>query len=70
MEKPIKNFWGKTVAFTKEKSDGKTYIYDFWGKPLGWYDPKSQNGQGATYNFWGRMIAIGDALTSLIEKWD
>lgn len=28
-EKKIKNFRGKEVAGTVEKSDGKTYIYDF-----------------------------------------
>ena len=69
-EKKIKNFWGKEVARTVEKSDGKTYIYDFWGKMLGWYDPKALNGRGATYEFFGRMIAEGDALSSLIKDWD
>ena len=69
-ERTIKNFWGKTVATIKEKEDGRSFIYDFWGKPLGWYDPKANNGKGATFNFWGRKIAEGDVLTSFIEKWD
>ena len=45
-------------------------IKNFWGKPLGWYDPKANGGRGVTYNYWGRRIAEGDALSSLITKWD
>lgn len=70
MEKQIKNFWGKIVATIKERDDGKIYIYDFYGKILGWYDPKANRGKGVTYDFWGKIVAEGDALTSLIKKWD
>lgn len=66
----IRNFWGRVVATTEEKSNGCTYIYDFWGKMLGWYDPKANNGNGVTYDFWGKRVAEGNALTSLIKKWD
>ncbi len=68
--KIIRNFSGREVARTVVKSDGKIYIYDFWGKTLGWYDPKALNGKGATYEFFGRMIAEGDVLSSLIKDWD
>jgi len=69
-ERIIRNFWGKEVARIRKRSDGKYYITDFFGKTLGYYDPKARNGQGATYDFFGKMIAEGDVLSSLIKKWD
>ncbi len=68
-KRQIKNFYGKLVATIETKSNGCSYIYDFWGKMLGWYDPKGCRGNCATYDFWGKMIAEGDALTSLIKDW-
>lgn len=69
-DKIIRNFWGKEVARIRQRSDGRYYISDFFGKTLGYYDPKAYGGKGATYDFWGKMIAEGDVLTSLIKKWD
>ena len=66
----IRNSTGRIVASIEQKSDGKYYISDFFGKILGYYDPKAYNGRGATYDFFGRMIAYGNVLTSLIKRWD
>ena len=69
-KKSIKNRWGKEVVRIEERWDGRLYITDFFGKTLGYYDPKALQGRGATFDFYGRRIAEGDVLTSLIEKWD
>ena len=66
----ITNFYGRTVAKISKERSGRYRIDDFYGRTLGYYEPKDFNGEGATYDFYGRMIARGNVLTSLIEKWD
>lgn len=67
----IRNLKGKVVATIHYDSRTKRYyIFDFWGRQLGYYAPEELNGVGRTYNFWGKIISSGDSLTSLIEDWD
>jgi len=66
----IRNFKNKVVATIHlDKRTGRLYIYDFYGRTLGYFDPKDANGKGRTYNFYGKIISVGNSLTSLIEDW-
>ena len=64
-EVKIKDFYGKIIATVETNSrTGDKRIRDFYGKILGTYDA----GLDVTRDFYGAIVAKGDALTMLINK--
>lgn len=62
-EERIKNFKLQTIGFIETKADGTKIAKDFYRKKLGEYNPKT----GYTKDFYGRIVAHGDATTMLIN---
>lgn len=60
---PIKDFYGKTIAFVYEDSNGNKTLKDFYGKVVGKYDKHAN----VTKDFYGRIVAHGDALMILLK---
>lgn len=60
----IRDFYGKAIGSIETTKDGDKIARDFYGKMLGTYKKKYNK----TYDFYGRMLAIGDITNSLI--WD
>jgi len=58
----IRDFYGKILGSVETDSQGNKTVRDFYGRILGWYK-KAEN---QTRNFYGKIIAKGDAAVSLI----
>jgi len=60
----IKDFYGRTIGRIRLMENGDKEIYDFYGRKLGYYR-KSTN---TTHDFFGRMVAMGDAITMFLNQ--
>lgn len=61
----IKNFYGRIIGYLNtDDSTGNKTALDFYGRILGYYK-KDLN---ITTDFYGRIIARGDAVTGLIYE--
>ena len=64
----IRKFGGLIVGFIESNSKtGEAQARDFYGKILGFYDPK-WGANGCTRDFYGKIIGEGNQLPGLI--WD
>lgn len=61
-EEIIKDFYNRIVGYIRTDSRGNKEGFDFYRRPVGKYI-KSEN---LTKDFYNRIYAKGDALTSLI----
>ena len=59
----IKDFYGKTIATVDEKPNGDRVLKDFHGRYLGRYEKQAN----VTKDFYGRVVAKGDALMILLK---
>lgn len=59
----IRDFYGKILGTVETLGNGDKVLRDFYGKILGKYQ-KSDN---TTRNFFGQIIAKGDALMMLLK---
>jgi len=63
MEKEaLKEFSGKIVGYIETKPNGDKVGTDFYGRIVGYYIKSSNN----TKDFYGRVVAQGDTLSSLV----
>ena len=62
-EEVIKDFYGRIIGRIRIKDNGDKDVFDFYGRKLGYY-LKSNN---TTYDFYGRIIARGDACSMLLK---
>ena len=60
----IRDFYGKIIARIETKPNGDKVLTDFYGKIHGRYDAQ----RNYTLDYYGKIIAQGDALTMLIAK--
>lgn len=60
---PLKDFYGRIRGYIDTKPNGDAVAYDFYGRMLGKYIKSTDQ----TKDFYGRVIAKGNALTSLID---
>lgn len=63
-KEPIKNFFGQTIGYVETDNNGNQILRDFYNKILGYYY-KDRN---VTTDFYKRIIAKGNALTSLLAE--
>lgn len=59
----IKDFYGRIVGYIEEDNKGNKTVRDFYRRITGYYDKKLN----ITKDFYGRIIAKGDASGSLID---
>ena len=59
----IRDFRGITLGFIETKPNGHKIATDFYGRKLGEYYP----GPDVTRDFYGKIIARGDATAMLIQ---
>lgn len=59
----IRDFYGRIVGYIEEDAQGNKVVRDFYRTIQGKYDKK----QNVTRDFYGRIIAKGDACASLIN---
>lgn len=59
----VRDFSGKIIAWTEEKSNGDIEVRDFYGRILGKYDAQCD----VTRDFYGRIVARGDRHGMLIK---
>lgn len=62
VKNPVRDFSGKILGYIQIEDNGDKKALDFTGKILGYY--KSQFNM--TTDFYGRVIARGDMVSSLI----
>ncbi len=62
-EQIIRDFQGKIIARIEVKANGDKIVRDFGGKRLGTYDAAA----GVTRDFFGKIVARGDAVSMLIK---
>ncbi len=60
----IKDFYGRVLGYIKEDSSGNKVATNFYFKILGRYNKADDT----TRDFYGRIIARGDILASLIRE--
>ena len=60
----IKDFYGRVIGTVEEESNGDKTIKDFYGRPLGYY----KKGRNVTTDFYGRVVASADQLTTLLNS--
>lgn len=58
----IRAFNGKIMGSVEEQPNGDKILKNFYGKPLGKYEKRTD----LTKDFYGRVIAKGDVLVSLL----
>ena len=63
-EQTIKDYYGRILGYIKEETNGDKSAYDFYRRKLGTYDKK----KNITRDFYGKILASGDILTSLIYQ--
>ena len=64
MEKQtVRDFYGRIVGYIETDYQGNNTVKDFYGVILGYYKKK----QNITTDFYGRILARGDASASLIK---
>lgn len=63
MKTPIRDFYGKIIAFTEDAPSGDIIVRDFYGKILGKYDKKHD----VTRDFYGRIVAKGNQIGLLMS---
>jgi hypothetical protein len=63
-EEYIREFGGAILGRIKTDDNGDKTAYDFYGRILGYYKKKYDH----TTDFYGRIIARGDAAVSLIYQ--
>lgn len=63
MKTPIKNFKGQIKGYVEEDSNGNRTVYDFYHRVLGKYNKQTNT----SHDFYGRIIAHGDVVMSLID---
>lgn len=59
----LKDWTGKIIGFVDRESNGKKTLRDFHGRILGTYDPSLN----VTRDFYGRQVAKGDQLMTLLR---
>lgn len=59
----IKDFMGMIKGYIEIDNYGKKTVKDFYGKILGYYDPRTNQ----TTDFFGRILANGDISASLFN---
>ena len=62
----IRDFHGRVIGYIETDANGDKRAYDFYRRKLGFY-MKSTN---TTHDFYGRVVARGDATASLIRSRD
>ncbi len=60
---PIRSVDGRILGWVKTASDGSRVLRNFSGQVLGTYDKRAD----VTRDFYGRITARGDALTTLLR---
>jgi len=63
---PIRNFYGKIIAWEERQGNGDIIVRDFYGNIQGKYDAQFN----VTRDFYGMIIAQGDAHGILIRDVD
>lgn len=58
----IQDYTGKIIGFT-EIIGTKRWLYDFYGKKVGYYDSATNK----TYEWTGRFVGNGDILMTLLR---
>ena len=58
----IRSFSGKVLGYIETFPNGDKAAYDFYGRKLGSY----RKATNTTHDFYGRVLARGDSLNSLI----
>lgn len=59
----IRDFSGRILGYIETDNDGNKIVRDFYKVILGKYDKKNN----VTRDFYGRIVARGDASASLIK---
>lgn len=62
-EEVIQDFYKRTIGYMVTQDNGEIWAYDFYRRLLGKYLPK----ENITKDFYGRVIAHGNMLSSLIK---
>lgn len=60
----IRNSGGHFLGYTREDGNGRVVAYNPGGKPLGYYDPKTNT----TRSMGGRILARGDTSAALVVE--
>jgi hypothetical protein len=63
---PIKDFRGRIRGYLDTKPNGDVWAYDFYGRLLGKYIKSMDQ----TRNFYGQVVAKGNAIASFIDLSD
>lgn len=63
MKTPIRDFYGKIIAYTEEMQNGDIIVRDFYGRIKGKYDKK----YNVTRDFYGKILAKGNQVGLLIN---
>lgn len=64
MTQTIKDFSGRIIGYIDEQPNGDKIVKDFYQRVLGKYHKQSNT----TRDFYGRVIAQGDASAMLLNK--